>query len=84
MRLSILILTIIALTGIAFAWPMENGTVQLSKINISDFPTFFPEDGWTNDLAAVGPTANMLKFAADVKGEGAPYGNKTPLRCGSA
>jgi hypothetical protein len=86
MRLSILILTIIALTGIAFSQDFVkiDGVARLSGTNLSVFETGMFQDGWAFDSSAYSLTASQAAFLKDDKADGAPYGNRTPLRCGAA
>lgn len=86
MKLLIAITVILAMTGIAMAWPMDNGTVMLGEINISLFDEPTMQDvGISGGAGVIGPTLGQLRFAADNDKDGKPLGNaskKTPLRCG--
>ena len=82
----ILIIAVIAFVAIGIVsgltWPMENGTVQLSKISFAEITSF--DTGTAGDLASVGATKGMLAFL-EIGDEGKPIGNvtgKQPLRCG--
>jgi hypothetical protein len=58
-----LIFIIIALSSVgitmATVWPMENGTVQLSKVSFPDIANM--DNGRNGDLASVGATKEQLK-----------------------
>jgi len=79
MRLSILILTIIALTGIAFSqdFVKVDGTIQLSGVNASVFETGIFQDGWIFDIAANSLTPSQAAFVKDNAADGKPLGNAT-------
>jgi hypothetical protein len=84
MRLSILILTIIAFAAIASAqdFVKVDGTVQLSGVSSDVFAEGIFADGWLFDIAGVGPTPSQAAFLKDNADDGRPYGNRSPLRCG--
>ena len=90
MRSLIFILSIIALTGIAFGQDLVKGTAKGGPVELSGLSgdifdgSFFASDGWTFDTTSYSLTPSMAAFlGGNDATDGAPYGNRTPLRCGS-
>ena len=79
MRLSIIVLTIIALTGIAFSqdFVKVDGTVQLSGVNASVFESGIFEGRWVFDITANSLTPSQMGFLKDNADDGRPIGNAT-------
>ena len=80
MRLSIIVLTIIALTGIAFSqdFVKVDGVARLSGTSPDVFEAGFFQDGWTFDSTAYSLTASQASFLKDNGSDGKPIGNVTP------
>jgi hypothetical protein len=83
MKTILIVLIALVAIGIAGAWPMENGAVQLSKVSLDEVKQM--DNGLSSsDMASVGPTKGMLAFL-EIGDAGKPIGNvtgKAPLRCG--
>ncbi|MCK9571370.1 hypothetical protein M0R72_20645 [Candidatus Pacearchaeota archaeon] len=79
MRLSIIMLTIIALTGIAFSqdFVKVDGVTRLSDTSPDVFEAGFFQDGWTFDSTAYSLTASQTAFLKDNASDGKPLGNAT-------
>jgi len=79
MRLSILILTIIALTGIAFSqdFVKVGGVTRLSGTNASVFEVGYFQDGWAFDPTAYSVTPSQASVLRDNAADGKPLGNAT-------
>lgn len=79
MKLSILILTIIAFAAIASAqdFVKVDGVTRLSGTNASVFEVGFFQDGWTFDSTAYSLTASQAGFLKDNAADGLPIGNVT-------
>jgi hypothetical protein len=73
------ILTIIALTGIAFAqdFVKVEGTIQLSGVSPDVFEMGIFADGWAFDSVGAGYTASQTAFLKDNEADGKPIGNIT-------
>jgi hypothetical protein len=80
MRLSILILTIIAFAAIASAqdFVKVDGTVQLSGVSSDVFAEGIFADGWLFDIAGAGFTPSQTAFLKDNVDDGRPIGNVSP------
>lgn len=76
---TILIIALIALAaiGMASAWPMENGAVQLSKISFDQIQGM--DTGLSGGLASVGMTKEQSKVL-DITGEGTGLGENATKR----
>lgn len=89
MKHTIIILTIALLAGMAGAQDLIKGTekggpVELSGLSPDIFDgAFFSSDGWTFDTMSYSMTPSQAAFLKYDANDGKPYGNKTPLRCGS-
>lgn len=85
MRSLIFILSIMALISVAFGqdFVKVDGTIQLSGVNASVFDNGLFQGGWVFDISSNSLTPSQTAFLKDNVNDGRPYGNKTPLRCGS-
>jgi hypothetical protein len=91
MRLIAILVVLVMLVSVGYGQDLvkgiqKGGPVQLSGLSKDIFDgAFFASEGWTFDTTSYSLTPSMAAFLGgnDAK-DGAPYGNKTPLRCGSA
>ena len=89
MRILLAVLIMGLLAGIAGAQDFIKGTqaggpVELSGLSPDVFDgAFFQSDGWTFDMTSYSMTPSQAAFlGGDDKKDGAPFGNRTVLRCG--
>lgn len=61
----------------------KGGPVNLSGLSPDIFDgAFFQVEGWTFDVSGSSMTPSQAAFLRDDDKAGAPYGNRSPLRCG--
>jgi hypothetical protein len=77
MKTILIIMVALAAIGMASAWPMENGTVQLSKISFDEIKGM--DTGMSGDLASVGATKEQSKVL-DIGDAGKIPSNYVPAK----
>ena len=89
MKILLAVLTLALVGGIAGAQDFvkgdqKGGPVELSGLSPDVFDgAFFQSDGWTFNMTSYSMTPSQAAFLkGDDAKDGAPYGNRTPLRCG--